>query len=305
MMQSDIQEPASPSDSPYHPLFCMEDADVILSSCDGVLFRVPSATLKMTSSWFRTMFKLPQPSTSLNPPVRSSPDTITLSEDSTTLENLLRMVCGLVIPTLSSWDAVEPILYAAEKYDMPGPHSIVRALAHTPAFLDEPLRLFAAACRYDWPEEARLAATMSLALDLADPQHRPDLLKLKTAALLALQDLHRTRLASFRARLSQPPFLTDAQMVDTASQRCSRCGDPFDYSAWRELKYAMEREMERRPKGDTVKDGLEEWVVAKLCWSAQCKRHSCTSYVYDRASTARAIREAIDALPTVIEGDID
>jgi hypothetical protein len=282
----------------YHPLFSFEDADVVLSSCDGVLFRVPSATLRMTSSWFRAMFKLPQPSTSASK--SSSPDTISLSEDSVTLENLLRMVCGLVIPTLTSWDGVEPILYAAEKYDMPGPHSIIRALAHTPPFLDEPLRLFAAACRYDWPEEARLASTLSLSLDLSEPPHRPDLLKLKTGALLALQDLHRARLAGFRSLLAQPPFLTDAQMVEGIGQRC-RCGETFDYGAWRELKYTMEREMERRPKGDTVLEGLEEWHVAKVCWSSRCRRPACNGSVYDATSTSRAIREAIDSLPSAIE----
>ncbi|KAI0028879.1 hypothetical protein K488DRAFT_89317 [Vararia minispora EC-137] len=286
------------ADPSYHPLFSMEDADVVLSSCDGTLFRVPSATLKMTSSWFRTMFKLPQP------PASSTTDIITLSEDSVTLEGLLRMVCGIVIPTLTCWDDVEPILYAAEKYDMPGPHSIIRALAHTPPFLNEPLRLFAAACRYDWPDEARLASTLSLALDLADPLYRPDLLKLKTSALLALQDLHRARLAGFRARLSQPPFLTDVQMADGSGQRC-RCGEPFDYGAWRELKYAMERELERRPKGDTVREGLEEWHVAKVCWASRCRRSACNNNVYDVSSTTRAIRDAIDSLPSAIEAPVE
>jgi hypothetical protein len=42
----------------YRPLFSF-DADVVLGSHDGVLFRVPSTTLKMTSAWFRTMFTLP------------------------------------------------------------------------------------------------------------------------------------------------------------------------------------------------------------------------------------------------------
>ena len=54
-----LQDSASPQGPKYHPLFSF-DADVVLRSRDGVLFRVPSMTLKMTSSWFRTMFTLPQ-----------------------------------------------------------------------------------------------------------------------------------------------------------------------------------------------------------------------------------------------------
>jgi hypothetical protein len=40
-----------------------------------------------------------------------------------------------------TWDTTEPALYTAEKYDKPGPASIMRALLRTPAFSDEPLWL--------------------------------------------------------------------------------------------------------------------------------------------------------------------
>src|SRR6266851_6560510 len=138
----------------FHPLFSF-DADVVLGSRDGVLFRVPSTTLKMTSAWFRTMFTLPQGSppssrsqsqrdtfanTAATGPSTAAPaadtEIISLDEDARTLEPLLRMICGLEISTLDTWDAVEPVLYAAEKYEMPGPASIVRALLRTPAFSD-------------------------------------------------------------------------------------------------------------------------------------------------------------------------
>ncbi|KZV65136.1 hypothetical protein PENSPDRAFT_656020 [Peniophora sp. CONT] len=257
----------------------------------------------MTSGWFRTMFKLPQPTSSTRQ--ASSPETIALSEESSSLEPLLRMVCGLPVPQLTTWDEVDPILAAAEKYDCPGVHSIIRILSHTATFMDQPLRLYAAACRYGWHEEAMLAAEMSLVLDLNDPMYHGDLIKLRTPALLALQGLHRARLVAFREALNQPPFLTAAQMADTVSQRCSRCSEQFEYGAWRDLKYAMERELERRPMGDTVLNGLEDWPVAKICWSSQCKRPQCTAHVYDRVSSSRAIRETIEALPRAIEIPMD
>ncbi|KAI9452648.1 hypothetical protein BJY52DRAFT_900799 [Lactarius psammicola] len=308
-MQTDQELDEAPR---YHPLFSFE-SDVVLASRDGVLFRVPSTTLKMTSSWFRAMFTLPQgsaPSTSASPPARNSTlnsptaadsEVISLDEDSRTLEPLLRMACGLEIATLDTWDAVEPVLYAAEKYDMPGPASIVRALLRTPAFADAPLRLYAAACHFGWADDARAASTRSLVLDLHAPEHRTALLRLRTADLLALFELHHNRRAQFRARLAEPPFLTDAQLGDTTGARCSRCREAISYSEWRELRHAMLYELERRPAGDTVLGGLEVWPLAQACWAARCKRTACVSPVYDKALSSKAIKDVLDSLPNAVE----
>ncbi|KAI0290390.1 hypothetical protein B0F90DRAFT_1672008 [Multifurca ochricompacta] len=302
---SDIDTKPGPK---YHPLFSF-DADVVLSSRDGVLFRVPSTTLKMTSSWFRTMFTLPQaqstattPSRTNNKSVRSpEPELINLDEDASTLEPLLRMICGLEIPTLDTWDAVEPVLYAAEKYDMPGPASIVRALLRTPAFTDAPLRLYAAACHFGWAEDTRAASTRSLTLDLHSPNHRSALLRLRTADLFALIELHHSRRAQFRSRLAEPPFLADTQLNDPTAARCSRCREQISYAEWRELKHAMFDELERRPAGDTVLIGLEEWPIAQACWTARCKKSICGSPVYDKTLSSKAIKDVLDSLPSAVD----
>jgi BTB/POZ domain len=291
----------------YHPLFSFEDADIVLASRDGVLFRVPSMTLKMTSSWFRAMFTLPQ-----GPPVppssssRRSPyepsETISLDEDSSTLETLLRMACGLEIPSLETWDEVEPVLYAAEKYEMMGPSSIIRALLRTPTFADSPLRMYAAACHFGWTEDAQTASTGSLTLNLHDPVHRPALLRLRTTDLYLLFELHYNRRAQFRARLGESPFLTEAQLSsDAVAPRCSRCRDPVSYAEWRELKHAMLNELERRPAGDTVLTGLEVWNAAQACWSAKCKNVRCQSPVYDKVLSSKAIKDVLDSLPNTTE----
>ena len=324
-MQTDQQTDEGPK---YHPMFSFE-SDVVLCSRDGILFRVPSTTLKMTSSWFRAMFTLPQsatPSASTSTsmsmslcapspisrtrslPPSSAPtiaelksETIVLDEDSRTLEPLLRMACGLEIASLDTWDAVEPVLYAAEKYDMPGPASIVRALLRTPAFADAPLRLYAAACHFGWSDDARAASTRSLVLDLHAPAHRAALLRLRTTDLLALFELHHNRRTQFRARLAEHPFLTDSQLGDATAARCSRCRDPISYAEWRELKHAMLYELERRPAGDTVLLGLEEWPLAQACWAARCKKSHCVSPVYDKVSSTKAIKDVLDSLPSTVE----
>ncbi|KAL7281245.1 hypothetical protein ACG7TL_004553 [Trametes sanguinea] len=290
--QDDHKSEPEPSSGGIHPLFSSEDGDVVLGSKDRVLFRVHSYTLKTTSGWFRAMYSLPQ----RGPSVADIPaETIYVDEDSATLEGLLRMVCGLPIPRLDSYDVIEPILHAAEKYDMPGPMSIIRALVVTQPLIDDPLRLYAIACRYGWQDEAMMASRYTLTLNLHAPEHRSTLQKLGTEALLNLFQLHHVRRETLRRRLNDPPFVNDAG--DTS---CSHCGTLVDYHTWRELKYVIVMEMDSRPLGDTVcNPGLLEWPAARACWNAKC--HNCDRVLYDKTLTMRVIRECIDSLPTTIE----
>ncbi|KDQ49166.1 hypothetical protein JAAARDRAFT_43071 [Jaapia argillacea MUCL 33604] len=276
----------------YHPLFSSPEADIVLGSKSNTLFRVHSFTLKSTSGWFRTMFSLPQ-----HPSSPSSSETkIILDETTETLTSLLLLISGLPLPPLTSYDVIEPIVYAAEKYDMPGPLSIIRALCMTPPFLSDPLRLYSMACRYSWSEEARSASTLSLSLNLHSPEHLPTLHTLSTSALLSLFTLHRTRRESLRTRLNQPPFVSD-----TGPASCSACGRAISYATWRELKYVMILEMDCRPLGDGILNaGLETWREAKACWDARCGGQECKRVLYDKAETVRVVRECIEQLPKCI-----
>ena len=273
----------------YHELFNTPDADTVLGSKDGVLFRVYSSTLRTTSGWFKAMYSLPQES-------REVDDTVTVyvDEDASTLEALLRCVCGLTIPRLDSHDVIEPMLFAAEKYDMPGPLSIVHAMATTPALLSDPLRLFVLACRYGWDDVIQLSASQTLSLNIHDPKYFPSLIKLSSIALLSLLTLHRNRRDILKKRMSEPPFVGD---VDST---CAHCGTSVDYHTWRELKSRIVMEMDVRPLGDTVYErGLLEWPEAQRCWNAKCGH--CARVLYDKKESFRVIRECIDQLPTKLE----
>ncbi|KAH9940476.1 uncharacterized protein BXZ73DRAFT_88708 [Epithele typhae] len=289
---------ALPPRGEYHELFSSTDGDVVLGSKDGVLFRVHSFTLKTTSGWFRAMYSLPQRALTAPPSPTTSDsttETIVVDEDAATLEGLLRIVSGLPIPRLDSYDVIEPLLHAAEKYDMGGPMSVVRALITTPPLLTDPLRLYTLACRYGWEDEALMASRATLQLNLHAPEHRPTLQKLGTDAVLALFALHRTRRETLRRRLDDPPFVSD-----TGDTSCSNCGSLVDYHTWRELKYVIIMEMDARPQGDTVLGhGLLEWPAARACWAAKCV--NCDRVLYDKTLTMRVIRECIEALPTTIE----
>jgi hypothetical protein len=207
------------------------------------------------------MFSLPQKCE----PV--TPDVIYMDEDAHILESLLRMACGLPITSPTTYDEVDVLLYTAEKYDMPGPMSIIRFLVMTPPLLDNPLRLYAIACRFGWEAEAQYASTETLTLDLHAEPHRAALQNLSTTALLDLFQLHRDRREGLRTRLDDPPFVGGGTAV------CIACGSQIDYHTWRELKYKIILEMDVRPLGDSVvSTGLLEWDEAKACWTAKVIR---------------------------------
>ncbi|KAF9038410.1 hypothetical protein BDP27DRAFT_1347783 [Rhodocollybia butyracea] len=241
----------------------------------SVYFRLHSHNLKIASGFFRQMFMLPQ-NTQLD-----NNGILYLEEDEVTLENLFRMISGLSVPPIDSYDLVDPLLDAIEKYDTPGPLSIVRLLVMTPALLNEPFRLYAVACRFGWDDEAQYASSQTLAYDLHCPDVRPYLTRLSTNALLRLLDLHRSRREGLRQRLDDPPFVSGGLAT------CNNCNSTIDYHTWRELKYKIILEMDVRPLGDSISDeGLTDW--------------SCSRSLYDKSETLRVIRECIEKLPKMI-----
>lgn len=276
-------------DSEYHPLFSSPDGDVVLKTKDGVQFRVHSYTLKTTSGWFRSMFSLPQASEC------SIPDVHFVDEDAHTLESILRMACGLPILRLDSFDVVDTLLFAIEKYDMPGPLSIIRMLVMLPPLIDEPFRLYAAATRFGWDVEAKFASTQTLAYNIHDELHRSALQRLNSESILDLFELHHCRREVLRQRLDDPPF------VSGGTSRCVACSSVIDYHTWRELKYKIILEMDVRPLGDTVTNyGLLEWPEAIACWNAKCPNGGCDRALYDKGETLRVINDCVDALPKSI-----
>ncbi|KZP08450.1 hypothetical protein FIBSPDRAFT_1052417 [Athelia psychrophila] len=291
VMQAEIPTSVQAQESThFHPLFSSPDGDVILGAKGGsLLFRTHSFTLKTASGWFRTMFSLPQKST----PMTS--DILYMDEDSAILEGILRMSCGLPVVLPTTYDMVDALLYAAEKYDMPGPMSIIRMSVMTPTLLDQPLRLYAVACRYGWEEEAKFASAETLTTNLYSEEYRPALQSLSTTALLDLFALHRDRREILRKRLDEPPFVGGGNAV------CVACGWSICYQTWRELKYKIILEMDVRPLGDTVlTSGLTDWQEAKRCWTAKCPNADCDRVLYDKNETLRVIKECVDGLKRTI-----
>ncbi|TFK35125.1 hypothetical protein BDQ12DRAFT_612203 [Crucibulum laeve] len=294
----------------YHPSFSSLEADVVLRSTEGTLYRVDSYTLLTTSGLFETMFRLPQPKTQYESSsdcqvladIRETEE-IDVYESDDVLERLLPLLCGLVMPRWNTLDQVERILTVAEKWDTPGPIASIRSALTSPHFLrSEPLRIYALAKHFDWPEEAKLASTHTLTLDLHDPSHAPILERMSSKDLLPLLQLHRARRDQFRLLIDSPERFTAG---NSSPYHCSRCGvTQLDNHTWRELKNAMFLEIDRRPLGDTLGVACgesAEWPESLACWEAKCKKEGCGGFNYDRIATLRQIRNCIDSLPLTIE----
>ncbi|KAL1941205.1 hypothetical protein VTO73DRAFT_7417 [Trametes versicolor] len=150
--------PQSPTDAP-HP-FNQVSANLILRTADLVDFRVHSPILAQASPFFDSMLTLPQPSSSSGAtPAESMTPIVPVSEDSTTLELLLRLTYPIPKPYALMAEPAQmvPALLAAAKYEMALPLETMseRLVALMPG---SPLAVWAAACRADLKDVACQAA---------------------------------------------------------------------------------------------------------------------------------------------------
>jgi hypothetical protein len=180
----------------FHPEFSHEDENIVLCSTDEIRFLTYKVILRQASGFYRDTLSLPQSS------VTGSGDKVTvdfvaLDEDGETIADILRMICGRAVRKLDFLNVIEPLLYAAEKYDMPGPISIIREAAWANTALD-PFRVYALSCRYGWQDLAKMSSTRTLTSDIADSAVLDKLQRITdTTALMKLLQLHLQRKRDF------------------------------------------------------------------------------------------------------------
>ncbi|KAL1949223.1 hypothetical protein VTO73DRAFT_11029 [Trametes versicolor] len=162
---------SKPGGSPrtsQHP-FDQPSADLILRTADLVDFHVHSQILAQASPFFASMLALPQPTASATssedgsandtPPGPDAAPIVPVSENSATLELLLRLIYPISKPRAQMDDpqTMVPALLAATKYEMTLPIDIMseRLAAIIPR---SPLQVWAAACRTGLESVARQAA---------------------------------------------------------------------------------------------------------------------------------------------------
>lgn len=281
-------------DIEYHPLFSSEDADVILCSQDKITFRVYSLVLKLSSGWFRTLFTLPQKPTT--PSASPSPqEPILVTESSEILSTILSMAYGYELPRFHDIKFIEALVHAAEKYDMPGALSIIRLALVFPSFLkDHPIQVYAIACRWGWQEEAQIASSHTIAMDLLSPTEIEKLRAVDPQDLTRLMLLHRKR----RDQLKKGLDSQDMFYANIVPGRCSGCDAPNVHEKWHRMKYDWVTAVEHKPIDYTSRDLLERLELAEVL-NATCLR--CQKRLYNAEGTISNLRQILERLPTTVE----
>ena len=279
--------------SKTHPSFDDASADIALCSREGTVFRIHSLTLSLASGWFRSMLSLPQ----CKPTQKAyhSPETIHLTESSRVIAGLLSLSNGQPIPHLDSFEFVEELLHAGEKYDMPSVISIVRLAIISPPFLEaHPIRTYGIACSWGWVAEARLASTKTIGWDLLSPSSVKDLSTVDPPYLTALMLLHRRRRDMFRAGLDSPVLF----YANAPGGRCNNCQKEVTHAQWMHVKHVWSNAIEQSPASVASKAILQHPDVHRLL-EAICQ--NCTKKLYDPEGTLAKLNELLDRLPTVVE----
>ncbi|KDR71885.1 hypothetical protein GALMADRAFT_213710 [Galerina marginata CBS 339.88] len=278
----------------YHPQFNSPDADIILVSSEETGYRVPHFTLRNTCGYFRGL--LAGHNSSLVHPEADRQEVIDVDEKDKVLTKVLSMICGLHTENWESIDEADDALLLAQKWDAPGPLSIIRGAITAPIFLAEPLRLYAIATRLGWDEEAKLASTHTLTLDLYEEVNGPALERISTGRLMTVFRLHRERRDLFKSLIDSDDLF---EAGNSGRYVCPGCGEQMSNHTWRELKARMFMEMDRRPLGDTLCSlEMEEWAEATACWEAKCQKADCGRLNYNKLSTLRDIKSCLDRLPS-------
>ncbi|KAH9027761.1 hypothetical protein EDB84DRAFT_1563314 [Lactarius hengduanensis] len=150
------------SSTAFGPPFDHADADTILRSSDQVDFPVYRIILSTSSSFFKSMFSLPQPKASVSE--KQNP-VIDLTENSKTISILLTVIYPIVSAATEpeSLDDMIDALVAAKKYDMAAvSQRLIQRFTESKVVRDSPVEAFCAAYSHELGEAARVAAKASL-----------------------------------------------------------------------------------------------------------------------------------------------
>ncbi|EMD38172.1 hypothetical protein CERSUDRAFT_113325 [Gelatoporia subvermispora B] len=278
--------------APGTPVLASADADIVLSSSNNIHFHVHSQLLRHASGWFKTLLSLPGPSTP-----QTEPDVIRMDEPTLTLEALLCIASGMEVPALRPIDFYEDVLLAAEKYEMPGPISIVRIALSSNLLDAPPLRVYAIATRRGWNDEATAASARTLEMDLFDPELEAELTRIDASFLMKLLQLHHSRRQLLQKALDSTEVYKSTRIYkDSAKESlyvCPVCGVTAIRTDWLRLRY----DLPSRPVIPSVSTLYRDPTMKEMS-KATCS--DCRKNVYDIISIVEQIVEILECLPKCV-----
>lgn len=193
---SESREPSPQATKKASPPFQKATANVILRASDNVDFYARKAILEEASPIFETMFSLPQIPENRKRKERDEDEyvdgipVVVLSEDSQTLDDILRYCYPIQPPTLNTAVRVCNALAAARKYAM---DSIEDALVERFAIVAsrEPIRSYIYATQRTWVAEMKVAARACLQVPLSFECDDPLVDTISAGAYIRLHKYHR------------------------------------------------------------------------------------------------------------------
>lgn len=213
-----VTDASAPFDDP--------NADVILRSFDNVDFRVIRFLLSYGSDFLKDLFALPQATGDGGNDVKDGLPVIRVTEERRTLEVLLLMCYPMGTidpPVLKELEEINALLDAAIKYNVGGVERRARRMLLGPQFLaEDPLRVFAIACRYGLEEDARVAARAALSQSVLLRPHGPELDFITAGKLCQLLRYHMECLAAARNAVVNQSWLDGL-----SHYQCPFCGVRF------------------------------------------------------------------------------
>jgi len=192
--------------SPY--TFDALNADVILraplkpGSGEFKDFHTHKIILSIASTVFHDMFSIPQP------PQPVGSDTVLpavqVAETAGVFETFLRLIYPIEPPAVNSLQLVDDLFRLAEKYMASGVHAKLRQILPSPSFLkNDPIWVYAIACRADFNEEAELAIRHASKVDPVHGISRKHLQMMTAEAYNRLLISHTARRDELLSALSQ------------------------------------------------------------------------------------------------------
>jgi len=240
--------------APYD--FDATDTDAILRSSDGKELRVHQIILSLSSPVFQGMFGLPQP-TDPSPQI----PTIDLSEPSDVLEPFVQYLYPRSPPKITDISMWAALYAVADKYGAEGVMDPLRDML-IPRFLEtSPLRVYALASRWGFEEEATIASTRTLTIDIRKDFPQEDAELMGGGACQRLYLLHLSRREAAQA------VVTDQRRPSPTGLSCA-CPPPV-FSA---LIPALRQRVAARPwlTLEEVYEDVVKWDYPKHC-SSDCR----------------------------------
>lgn len=223
------------------------DADVILLSSDNVEFWVFKVILSLSSPIFENMFWLGSSQKSHS---ETSLPTFEVSESSTTLDTLLRLIYPTTTPALRSYNDAKDFLRAVAKYNI-SDDALPRAKELIAAqYLEEHfLSIYALSCRYGWKDLAQRAAMESLRLDVLDRTvpYVEEMEDMTAATYRRLLLYHRACAAA-----AHDADTNERWFPPTNYRRCAKCYRDVSNSGIKNYRTACKERLLRRPSPSTI-----------------------------------------------------